>query len=128
MTLAYTRASPAVAWALVAVWTAVVVALSLVSLNESVRLLPEGGDKIVHAVFYAVLAILTSRALAASGVGEWAAAVGAFTGALALGGGIEWIQGYVGRSSEVLDWLADGVGAMAGLVLRHAWNLAGVRS
>lgn len=40
--------------------------------------------------------------------------------AIALGGFIELLQGllvFLGRSMELMDWIADGVGALLGLIL-----------
>ena len=77
---------------------------------------PEGTDKVVHFVFFVVLAYLVERALRASGsvrvvpyVLFALAAFGAFD---------EFVQQFIpGRSMEFFDWVADVSGAIVGVVL-----------
>jgi VanZ family protein len=76
-------------------------------------------DKLVHATLYGTLGFLAARALAA-GVGGLAARRLAVAAAAiaAFAAFDEWHQDFVpGRSSDRLDWLADVVGATAGLVV-----------
>ena len=127
MTDAYTRA-PATAisgsrlWIAVVAWSVTIAVLSCLPVAELPRLEVSGLDRAFHAAFYAVLAVLMARALAASWPGETAVAAGTLVGALAFGGLMEWIQGLVGRSPDVVDWAADAGGIMAGLAGRWAWS------
>lgn len=77
-----------------------------------------GGDKLHHVVGFAALilpiAVLRPRWLLV------AAPV-----MLLYGGLIELIQPFVGRSCELADWLADGVGVALGSVFGGALHLAG---
>ena len=70
-----------------------------------------GVDKVVHATLFLVLAV----------TGRWAGIGRAvLAGGLVLyAAGSEVVQGLdvVGRSASVADWLADVVGALAGLAL-----------
>ena len=87
------------------------------------------GDKSLHAAAYAVLALLTLRALAG---GAWsgvtpAAAVAAAVLASAYGVGDEVHQLFVpGRQFDPADMLADAVGA--GAACAAAWVVARVRA
>lgn len=77
--------------------------------------LPAGSDKVLHFLAYAILGALWMRALRP---GPGRAGVGLLLAtALAAGFGAvdEWHQSFVpGRSADVLDLLADLLGAVAG--------------
>jgi VanZ family protein len=122
------RPSPTTAWFLVLAWTSIILVLSLVSLNEVAPAGLQGWDRLLHAGFYAVLTVLLVRALEAGGAAVRGAELGALLGALAVGGVIEWLQGRVGRSPDVFDWLADGAGAFAALAVRATWLAVTERS
>jgi VanZ family protein len=79
-------------------------------------------DWVMHAVSYGILAILLARALETSGIGTVLADLLAIVGVLALGAGLEVAQPLVNRSGELIDWFADGVGAVVGLGIRAAWR------
>ena len=83
-------------------------------------------DWLHHGLAYALLAVLTVRALARgrrAGVGA-ATLVGAWLVATIYGVTDEWHQSFVpGRMSDVRDLLADGVGAALGLGLVWAWSI-----
>jgi VanZ family protein len=82
----------------------------------------EVNDKLQHALGFALLAWLWCRAIARVRPGSSLrfSGIGAFLVSVALGGALELWQGLLGyRSCELLDWVADGVGAAAGAVL-HA--------
>lgn len=128
MALAYTRASPTTAWVLVVVWTAIIVTLSLMPLDEAVRIQLRNWDLTLHAGFYAVLAVLTARALTTGGSEELPAVMVSLLGAFVLGGVLEWLQGSLGRSPDLIDWLSDCAGAVAVLVVRSAWTTVWERS
>jgi VanZ family protein len=78
---------------------------------------PEGTDKVVHWVLYSVLGVLTMRS-AWDGRFAWRAAA-LVAGGLALFAALdEWHQLFIpGRGMELGDWIADSVGAMAGITL-----------
>ncbi len=79
-----------------------------------------GEDKLVHMAIYSLLGALAARAALRAGMGR-----GAFLlvlACVAYGLFDEWYQQFTpGRSSDLLDALADAIGAGAGfaLVLRY---------
>lgn len=74
-------------------------------------------DKVLHFTTYGILAALLTRTLAGSN-GRWRAALLAVAMALAFGAADEWHQRFVfGRRSELADWQADALGAVAGAFL-----------
>jgi hypothetical protein len=119
----YTRSSLLVAWGLVFAWIGVIVTTSLISMStiHGLDLSAAGMDRTLHAVSYGVLAIFLVRALAMGGIQTGTANLLTLAAVLALGGAIEIVQPAVGRSADIVDWLADGIGAAATLFLRAAW-------
>lgn len=117
------RASVALAWLPAVLYMALIWTLSSLSLSDvSVSRFPFG-DKGVHFVEYGVLAFL----LAHAAFRTWPRHHPLRTGSLAvlvasLWGFVDEVhQGFVpGRSSEVLDLVADAAGAVAGASLRYA--------
>jgi VanZ family protein len=82
----------------------------------------EVSDKLQHALGFALLAWLWCRALGRVRPGSSLLSLGAggFLVSVLLGGALELWQGLLGyRSCELLDWVADGVGAAVGAAL-HA--------
>ena len=76
-------------------------------------------DKLAHFSVYGLLSTLTLRVL---GRGRWAPwlAIGAVS---LFGVTDEWHQSFVpGRSSEVLDWVADTLGAALAVLLYAGWG------
>ena len=69
---------------------------------------PEGSDKLVHLIAFAVLAFPLART---GRLGLFRV----FVGASAFGGAIELIQPMFSRSADVNDWLADTVGVIIGI-------------
>lgn len=71
---------------------------------------PDGGDKVLHFLAFAILVM----PITLSGPRQliWAAPA-----ALVYGGAIEIIQPFVGRSREMGDLLADGLGIVVGAVV-----------
>jgi VanZ family protein len=114
-------------WIPVAVWSVAIVALSFLPPSSLPRFELAGLDRALHAVFYAVLAALVIRALATYDAGEPAIAAGALVGTLTFGGLMEWIQGFVGRTPDLIDWAADGAGTLVVLALRAGWTQLGRR-
>ncbi len=81
---------------------------------------PVGVDKLLHVVGYAVLAGTSLWALCDRRLGATLAVVVLVTG---YGGVVELLQGPVpGRAVSLLDLVADGVGAVLGVV---GWWLVG---
>ncbi len=82
------------------------------------RLVERFGDKVIHAAAYFVLAALggwialrRGRPLGWHWVLFWVAVYAAYAAA------DELLQDLVGRNSDLGDWLADVIGASAGLLL-----------
>ena len=115
-----------------ALWTPVILYALAIFISSSVeqpQVVPATlGDKTLHGVAYAGLALLTLRALAG---GAWSGvtAAGAFVAAVlasAYGVGDEVHQWFVpGRQFDPRDMLADAVGA--GGACAAAWLIARVR-
>ena len=101
-----------------AAWAAAILILTSIpnpDLGRIGEILPPGADKLVHAAMYAVLGWLWWRASRAASW-RWRAAGRALLAILAFAALDEWHQRFIpGRSADVLDWAADGVGAAAGL-------------
>ncbi len=79
-------------------------------------------DKLVHTVAYAVLTTLLCIAWRRTGgrPGLWGR-LGIAAVVLAYGAMDELTQPFFGRSCDLYDWLADGVGVMLALVV-DAWR------
>jgi VanZ family protein len=72
-------------------------------------------DKALHATEYAGLALLILRAFRGQGLTWPTASALAILVASAYGGTDEWHQSFVpGRGADVLDWVADTIGAGLG--------------
>jgi hypothetical protein len=71
-------------------------------------------DKPAHAIGFFIITVCLT--LIAPGLGVWRTALLA----LALGAGVEVVQGISGRSANLFDLMADGVGIAAASALR-AW-------
>lgn len=105
-----------------AVWSILIAAALLVTGPEMGpaapwirRLEAVGGDKAVHALLFLVQAWLVARILPAPRTVRWLACAAGL--ALAYGGLTEGVQLVVpGRSAELSDLVADGVGAVLGAV------------
>lgn len=82
--------------------------------------LVHGLDKVVHFTVYACLGLLTVRAFAGYGVAAGRAALAAVLACALYAASDELHQRFVpGRSSELLDWVADLLGAA--LAVRLWW-------
>lgn len=99
-------------------WTVAILVVNSVSVPVTTWRPPfAGADKLTHAALYAVAAYAWRGAFRTRGAAvSWWVVVG-----VALAGAFdEWHQRTVpGRSAEVLDWLADAVGAFLGAL---AWR------
>jgi hypothetical protein len=81
-----------------------------------------GGDKLLHTVGYAVLAVLLCRTMALQRA-TLAGAAAAFAIAAVYGATDEFHQWFVpSRTCALGDWLADAVGAAAGAGTWLAWG------
>ncbi len=104
-------------------WTAAILAINSISAPDPTWDPPfAGADKLTHAAMYAVAAYAWRRAIRVPGdhVSWWIVAGVAIVGAFD-----EWHQRTVpGRTSDVVDWLADVIGALMGAV---AWRRLHVR-
>ena len=69
-------------------------------------------DKLLHFAAYFVLGAMAAGAIKRPSLVKWAV-----IGLILVGAAIEVIQGYVGRETSVLDGLANGAGAIAGVGL-----------
>ena len=84
------------------------------------------GDKAQHFLGFALLAWLSCRALrrlcpSFTQRGVW---LGAFFASVVLGGVLELWQGLLTyRRCELLDWVADALGAALGVALGLAWSV-----
>jgi VanZ family protein len=116
--------SPLVAWLLVACWAAAIFALSsLPGSGEPLGTLELALRKIGHVGGYTVLAVLISRALAASGSAHVAALAAALS--LAYAASDELHQSFVdGRTGTPRDVAIDAIGVAAGCLLapRLMWR------
>lgn len=109
-------------WSLAVAWAALIFGLSSRSdvPEPGTWWIPPHADKLVHAVLFAALAWAIGLALRCSRVPWWRAALIAFLGASAYGITDELHQRSVpGRSPDVMDWVADTVGAASVFALRR---------
>ena len=104
-------------WVAVAAWaTVIVVATSLPG-----RMVPPAfphADKLVHLASYAALGALVARALRTGRTRPRSlrTLAGAAATVALFAAGDEWHQQFIpGRSADRVDWLADLIGAAAGL-------------
>ncbi len=122
---AYTRAPAGSTgrhpWGWVLGWTMAIFVLSALPGGTFGGLDVHGMDRVFHVGAYAVLAWFLGRALAAGEPSETAVAAWTLVAALTLGALMEWVQGFVERDPDVLDWVADAVGVMAALAARATW-------
>ena len=112
-------------YALTVIVAVAIIVLSLIPIPEvkeleSVPLV----DKWTHMVMYAALAgAVWVDKIRCSGrkVPRWRLAVVGVVMAIVLGGALELIQPSVGRSCELLDWVADGIGGVLGVAAGFAY-------
>ncbi len=100
-------------------------AIFYISSKESVELppLPWGSDKVLHAVAYAVLGVLSYLSFKKSGLNRWVMAL-SFLLAVIYGITDEFHQSFVpGRNSAVGDVIADSVGAFWGSYTANAISI-----
>ena len=71
---------------------------------------PEGSDKVVHLIAFAVLALPLAH------TGRFGLSP-VFIAASAYGGIIEALQPFFGRSADMQDWIADIAGVTLGIML-----------
>ena len=116
-------------WTMVAVFSGLLLLVSLVpkeTLNDDLRELLAGKDKILHALAYGVLAVLACRALVGRGRVVLAHVVVGMLFAISYGALLEVMQGALSdRTSSMLDAGANAIGAASGGLL---WFVAVVKS
>ena len=81
-------------------------------------------DKVLHALAYAVMVLLLCLAAdrrPSRGAGPFpGSAIWLSILAFVAGGALELLQQLTGRDTELLDWVADGIGAVIGV---WSWTL-----
>jgi VanZ family protein len=101
-------------WRWPIIWLAVILTLTSIPGRDvpQVPLFPEA-DKVVHLTMYAVLGALVSASVGGRGV-----SVGRVIVAIAVFAAFdEWHQQFIpGRTMDVMDWLADVIGCLLGLI------------
>ena len=111
-------------WTALAAFGALLLVGSVVSIgggDSRFRRLLHGKDKILHAVAYAILAVLACRALAGPARGAWAYLAIGVLFAVSYGALLEGIQSVLApRSCSVADAAANALGAGAGGLLWFA--------
>ncbi len=110
--------------------TATILYLSLVTLLSLVNISPpddslkiEGLDKVVHFCFYfGMNALFQLTLLVYNKCKSWHLPLIATLCAIAYSFGIEIIQGQVGRSFDLMDTLANSLGALAALSIHYLYT------
>lgn len=76
-------------------------------------------DKIFHCIVYLILVFLLWSAISPFGKVNWGRPAAWWILLVVVWYGVtdEWLQGYVNRSPDVMDFLADLTGALTGLIL-----------
>jgi VanZ family protein len=118
-----TRGRRAALWVPVGLYLILIFALSS---QPNPPVPQEMSDKQWHSLGYGGLAVLVSRALEGGlrkGVGLRSAAA-AVAISVVYAASDEWHQSFVpGRSADVRDWYADGIGALVGAGACWAWGI-----
>ena len=105
-------------WLPPALWAAALVTAT--SVPVPVVAAPDGTDKVVHLLLYGILAALVARAVGPS-ARRLDRALLIVVGVSLFGYVDEWHQQFIpGRSRDNLDWAADSVGGVTGLLLSSA--------
>jgi VanZ family protein len=106
------------AWTAPLIWAAIIATVTSIpaSAIPSTAGFPHQ-DKLIHGALYAILALLSARAVGLKrGDVGWAAGLALLVGLAAFAAIDEWHQRVVpGRSPSVADWTADLGGAAVGL-------------
>lgn len=93
--------------------------------NPAPELTSRVWDKALHMIEYGALAVLFCRALAGEGIASKSSLVLGLIAASAYGASDEWHQAFVPlRESEVSDWIADTIGAVAGVLAYGVFRAA----
>ncbi|HEU4566348.1 MAG TPA: VanZ family protein [Gemmatimonadaceae bacterium] len=110
-------------WAPSLAWAAVILVITSIPGPVLAPVSPysfPGADKLVHATLYGVLGWLVGRAAGVPATGRRIALL-ALVGIALFAALDEWHQHFIlERSTELLDWLADSLGATCGLVAQAA--------
>jgi VanZ family protein len=117
----------ALLWGAAVIWSTATVVWTLGPTPPEADSFPLA-DKMLHALAYGVMVLLLSLAAdrrPGRGSGPFpGSAVWLTVLAFAAGGALELLQHLTGRDTELLDWVADGVGAAIGL---WGWTLVNRR-
>lgn len=110
-------------WAPPLAWAAVILVVTSIPGPMFAPVSPyefPGADKLVHAALYGVLGWLVGRAAGVPATGRRVALL-ALIAIAAFAALDEWHQRFMlERSSELLDWLADSLGATCGMAAQAA--------
>ena len=112
-----------VRWLPAAAWLIVIFGLSSIPDHGPPRFQLVGFDKLAHLAEYAVLGFLVARAVSPGRAAVWAVLAGLLAGIL-VGSLDETYQRTVpGRDVDVLDVVADAVGARVGGWVNRKWRM-----
>lgn len=112
-------------WALVVAYSGVIFYLSSRSTLPAIGPEFPEKDKALHITAYAVWGLLFSIALRATwpGLREWPALLLTVLAGILYGASDEFHQSFVpNRTADLLDLVADGVGASLGALLHRLWH------
>jgi VanZ family protein len=116
-------------WRLLSLWGPVVIFMAAIHVASSMSNPPEPtgvSDKTLHIVTFAMLALVALRALAGGtwrGVTRWTL-IGCCAIAVLYGVKDEWQQAYTpGRTSDLMDVVADFAGAASAAIGAGAWSI-----
>lgn len=86
-------------------------------------------DKTLHLAAFGILGLLAGLLLASWEKDSPGRIVLLWIGLMVFAGLDEWTQGFVGRTPDPLDWVADSIGLLLGLVASAiAWRAIGRRA
>lgn len=105
-------------WLIVSVYAAGLIAVTLVPWSPGVGV--SRIDVALHFAAWAVLSFLVTISLRGGSRAWFSAAVSAAIGAIGFGGVIEMLQPLTGRSADMLDLIADALGAIIGAAIGAA--------
>ena len=108
--------------AILLIYSLFIVAMSVLPVSGPQKLEHLGADKVVHFSFYIIFALLYVYAFAY----DRFVYVKSFVCGFSLGVSIEILQYFIPyRSFEVLDIIADGLGAAAGMIIAYKLGKSG---
>jgi len=107
-------------WLVVSVYAALLIFITLVpwSVGDRVSRI----DVLMHFAAWGVLSFLAAIAVRGKKLFPFRVAVSASVGAIVFGVLIEFLQSITGRTPDVLDLIADAIGAIVGAVLGSTYR------